>query len=221
MIKQFASLLGDNAESLAKTLTSEMGKPLGQARGEIKGTIGRIEYFLAETEKRLGPQTVLKDEKPGGTSEIIAFEPLGVVANVSAWNYPYFQEQLIGDLSVGLPRSHQPGHQVLPRGQAVAVVARALGRADPAGRQLGLAPYLERLLLSAPNRSAATRSIAIAARRSSAPHELPTRELEQALGERRLQRLGGLTAAINAARRPLGACAPGRSARAAAISGSA
>ena len=36
----------------ARILTSEVGKPLAQARGEVKGTLGRIDFFLAETEKR-------------------------------------------------------------------------------------------------------------------------------------------------------------------------
>ena len=74
-------------EPLAATLTSEVGKPIRQARNEINGLLGRIDFFLAETESSVAPETV-HDE--GGTTERITHDPLGVVANISAWNYPWF-----------------------------------------------------------------------------------------------------------------------------------
>lgn len=87
IMRKFAAILEGNVEECARTLTAEVGKPLGQARGEAKGTLGRIEFFLKETEKRLATTTVFEE---GGMQERIGFEPLGVIANVSAWNYPYF-----------------------------------------------------------------------------------------------------------------------------------
>ncbi len=87
IVKRFAELLTTEAANLAKVLTSEVGKPLNQALNEVKGTVGRIEFFLAEAEKRLAEQVVMND---GGMKEVIGHEPLGVVANVSAWNYPFF-----------------------------------------------------------------------------------------------------------------------------------
>jgi acyl-CoA reductase-like NAD-dependent aldehyde dehydrogenase len=89
IVERFAHLLTERAPACAKILTSEVGKPLGQAMNEVKGTVGRVEFFLSQAEKRLAAQTVLDDQK-GGMREVIGFEPLGVVANISAWNYPYF-----------------------------------------------------------------------------------------------------------------------------------
>ena len=86
-IVRFRALLAERIELLARTLTSEMGKPIKQARNEINGLLGRIDFFLEQVASATGPETVLSE---GGMTERIAHDPLGVIANISAWNYPYF-----------------------------------------------------------------------------------------------------------------------------------
>lgn len=86
VINKFAEILKSSVDQLADVLTSEMGKPLSQAKNEINGTLGRIEFFV-DNVARLS-QT--KQVATGDTAEEISFEPLGVIANISAWNYPYF-----------------------------------------------------------------------------------------------------------------------------------
>jgi acyl-CoA reductase-like NAD-dependent aldehyde dehydrogenase len=86
-IRRFRDLVVERRESLARTLTSEMGKPITQSRNELGATPGRIDFFLETTPSVLRDETVLRRE---GLEETITLEPLGVVANVSAWNYPYF-----------------------------------------------------------------------------------------------------------------------------------
>ena len=76
-------------ETLARTLTEEVGKPIRQSRNEINGLLARIDFFLAESTRTLRPETVLADVDKK-LEERIAHEPLGVIANISAWNYPYF-----------------------------------------------------------------------------------------------------------------------------------
>lgn len=49
----------------------------------------RLDFFLDESASTLRPETVL-NHKQEGLLERITREPLGVVANISAWNYPYF-----------------------------------------------------------------------------------------------------------------------------------
>ena len=85
-IRQFANLLSTEADELAQTLTREMGKPLDQAHNELRGAQGRIQYFLDNTERWLADETV---HETAELVEKIRFEPLGVIANISAWNYPY------------------------------------------------------------------------------------------------------------------------------------
>ncbi|HEY2942749.1 MAG TPA: aldehyde dehydrogenase family protein [Vicinamibacteria bacterium] len=86
-IRRFRDLLVARRDSLARTLTSEMGKPIAQSRNELEATPGRIDFFLETTPSVLREETVLQRE---GLEESVTLEPLGVVANVSAWNYPYF-----------------------------------------------------------------------------------------------------------------------------------
>jgi acyl-CoA reductase-like NAD-dependent aldehyde dehydrogenase len=86
-LQRFRTGIVAQTERLAETLTAEVGKPIAQSRNELKGLLGRIDFFVANTEVALAPQQV-HDE--GGTRELIGHEPLGVVANISAWNYPYF-----------------------------------------------------------------------------------------------------------------------------------
>jgi acyl-CoA reductase-like NAD-dependent aldehyde dehydrogenase len=76
-----------DTERLAAILTSEVGKPIAQSRNELKGLLGRIDFFLEQTEAALAPREVHAEP---GLREAISHEPLGVVGNISAWNYPYF-----------------------------------------------------------------------------------------------------------------------------------
>jgi acyl-CoA reductase-like NAD-dependent aldehyde dehydrogenase len=88
-IAKFRELVVANTERLAQVLTSEVGKPISQARNELKGVLPRIDFFLAQTAKTLRPKRV-SGGKGAPMEELISHEPLGVVANISAWNYPWF-----------------------------------------------------------------------------------------------------------------------------------
>lgn len=89
VIRRFREISIERHDALARTLSLEVGKPITQSRRELDGLLGRIDFFLEHTENELLPQRMLGAEQ-GGTEEVVRFEPLGVVANVSAWNYPYF-----------------------------------------------------------------------------------------------------------------------------------
>ena len=86
-IRRFKSNIDEKKASLAATLTRETGKPITQSRNELNAFGGRIDFFLGKTQAALAPETVLADSQ---MHERITHEPLGVVANISAWNYPYF-----------------------------------------------------------------------------------------------------------------------------------
>lgn len=87
IIKRYRDILAEDATECAAILTSEVGKPLSQSLGEINGTLGRIDWFLKNVGQLLAIDHVVPD---GSTREEISYEPIGVVANISAWNYPYF-----------------------------------------------------------------------------------------------------------------------------------
>ena len=84
---RFRVAVAAELEVLAVTLTSEVGKPIRQSRNELNGLLGRIDFFLTQAQATLAPQQVFDE---GGVRERISFDPLGVVVNISAWNYPYF-----------------------------------------------------------------------------------------------------------------------------------
>lgn len=86
IIQKFSQLLADNIEECASVLTSEVGKPLSQSRGEVNGARNRIKW-LSENAERAQSEEIMHEET--GLKEKIVYEPLGVVCNISAWNYPY------------------------------------------------------------------------------------------------------------------------------------
>ena len=89
MVRRFRDRVAAEAETLAQVLTTEVGKPIAQSRNELKGVLPRLDFFLEETAHALRAVRV-SGEKGGEMEERISREPLGVVANVSAWNYPWF-----------------------------------------------------------------------------------------------------------------------------------
>jgi acyl-CoA reductase-like NAD-dependent aldehyde dehydrogenase len=87
VIRQFGNLLAETANALAALLTSEMGKPIRQSRNELNAMQPRLAFFLDHAERALADDVVLQSAE---MDERIRYEPLGLVANISAWNYPYF-----------------------------------------------------------------------------------------------------------------------------------
>ena len=125
-VRRFRELLSERREELARTLTSEMGKPITQARNELKGTLGRIDFFLEATPRVLHEETV--HSRPG-LQEAITLEPLGVVANISAWNYPYFvgSNVFLPALLTGNAVLYKPSEFAALSGQAVGALLHEAG----------------------------------------------------------------------------------------------
>ena len=84
---RFRALLVAELELLATTLTQEVGKPISQSRNELNGLLPRIDFFIEQAETAVRDESVFDG---GGMHERISHIPLGVVANISAWNYPWF-----------------------------------------------------------------------------------------------------------------------------------
>ena len=85
-IQRFYDLLLAEKDDLAKTLTTEVGKPLKESYNELNGARARMKYFIDNSVKWLSEEWIVTE---GTTKEKIAYEPFGVIANISAWNYPY------------------------------------------------------------------------------------------------------------------------------------
>ena len=86
-IEKFRAGVVRDLESLAVTMTRETGKPIKMSRNELNGLLPRIDFFLGMVDAVTAHETVFDD---AGMRELIQHVPLGVVANISAWNYPWF-----------------------------------------------------------------------------------------------------------------------------------
>ncbi|RNL51354.1 aldehyde dehydrogenase family protein [Pedobacter jejuensis] len=86
ILSTFSDILETEIEGLALILTNEIGKPLQQSRNEINGARARIKWMLNNADKYLADEVMIDEP---GLKEIIKYEPLGVICNISAWNYPY------------------------------------------------------------------------------------------------------------------------------------
>jgi acyl-CoA reductase-like NAD-dependent aldehyde dehydrogenase len=85
-IVKFGEIVQANTDELAGLLTSETGKPLQQSLNEIRGAHNRITHLQQNAEKWLQDELIATN---GATREQVVYEPLGVIANISAWNFPY------------------------------------------------------------------------------------------------------------------------------------
>jgi len=128
VLAKFRDLLIARQDLLARTLTSEVGKPIRQSRNELNGLTARIEFFLAETERALRDERVFTDAK-GKLEERIAHEPLGVIANISAWNYPYFVggNVFVPALAAGNAVLYKPSEFATLTGQHIADLLHEAG----------------------------------------------------------------------------------------------
>jgi acyl-CoA reductase-like NAD-dependent aldehyde dehydrogenase len=86
IIQNFYDSLEKNKESLARDLSLEVGKPIQEAINEVNGAKNRIKFFLENSKKWLVENHLNTD---GNTKEVLSFDALGVIANISAWNYPF------------------------------------------------------------------------------------------------------------------------------------
>jgi acyl-CoA reductase-like NAD-dependent aldehyde dehydrogenase len=98
------------SDEIATEISWQMGRPLRHAPSEVRGFEERSRYMLAAAARALAP--VLPGEKAGFQRQIKRV-PLGVIAVVAPWNYPYLTAvnavlpALIAGNAVLLKHSHQ------------------------------------------------------------------------------------------------------------------
>ncbi|KAG8979653.1 hypothetical protein FRB90_008029 [Tulasnella sp. 427] len=76
------------SDEVATTLTAQMGRPIKQSPGEVRGTIERAKYMISIARSSLA-DVELKDTDKPGFRRYIKRVPLGVVLVIAPWNYPY------------------------------------------------------------------------------------------------------------------------------------
>lgn len=81
-------ILSDRTDSIARLITLEQGKPLAEARGEIKGSCDVLRWFAEEATRVYGR---LIPSRAAGSTQLVRRAPVGVVAAFTPWNYPVAQ----------------------------------------------------------------------------------------------------------------------------------
>ncbi len=82
-----AAKLREQSGALALVATTEMGKPLAQARAEIEKCAWCCDYFADHGPAMIAPQEAHAEP----ARSYVAFRPLGVVLAIMPWNFPYWQ----------------------------------------------------------------------------------------------------------------------------------
>jgi len=85
LLRKWFNLIQDNANDLAVLLTSEQGKPLQEALGEVQYGASFIEWFAEECKRSYG-ETI---PTPAAGKRLLTIkQPIGVVAAITPWNFP-------------------------------------------------------------------------------------------------------------------------------------
>ncbi|HEU4843164.1 MAG TPA: NADP-dependent succinate-semialdehyde dehydrogenase [Burkholderiaceae bacterium] len=130
VLRKWHDLMLENADDLALIMTSEQGKPLAEAKGEIGYAASFIEWF-AEEGKRVSGDTM---QSPWPDRRIVVTkEPIGVCAAITPWNFPsaMITRKVGPALAAGCPIIVKPAELTPFSALALAVLAERAGM--PAG----------------------------------------------------------------------------------------
>ncbi len=88
LLRRAAELLRKDAEATARTMTTEQGKPLAEARGETMVGADVMDWFAEEARRVYGRIIPARAE---GIVQSVTREPVGPVAAFTPWNFPINQ----------------------------------------------------------------------------------------------------------------------------------
>jgi succinate-semialdehyde dehydrogenase / glutarate-semialdehyde dehydrogenase len=85
ILRRWYELQRDNREDLALLMTTEQGKPLTEARGEVDYAASFTEFFAEEAKRVYGE--IIPTPKESGRVLVLK-QPIGVVGAITPWNFP-------------------------------------------------------------------------------------------------------------------------------------
>ncbi len=130
ILRRWAELILQNRQDLALILTSEQGKPLSEALGEVDIAAAYVEFY-AEEARRIYGETIPTHRVD---ARILALrQPIGVVAAITPWNFPcsMITRKVAPALAAGCPVVIKPAPQTPFSALALAELAQRAG--FPAG----------------------------------------------------------------------------------------
>ncbi|WP_426128512.1 NAD-dependent succinate-semialdehyde dehydrogenase [Pararhizobium sp. PWRC1-1] len=126
VLKRWYELIIENADDLALILTTEQGKPLAEARGEVVSNAAYLEWF-AEEAKRIDGDII---PGPNASQRILVLkQPVGVCAAITPWNFPngMITRKAGPALAAGCSMILKPASQTPLSALALAVLAERAG----------------------------------------------------------------------------------------------
>ena len=85
LLRRWYELLLENQDDLGLLMTSEQGKPLAEAKGEIAYAASYLEWFAEEGKRAYGE---IVPPNVAGRRILVTREPVGVCAAITPWNFP-------------------------------------------------------------------------------------------------------------------------------------
>ncbi|MBV7696452.1 NADP-dependent succinic semialdehyde dehydrogenase [Streptomyces sp. TRM70350] len=93
LLNRAADLLDEDQQDIARVLTTEMGKPIKQARAEAAKCAKAMRWYAANAERLLADEEPAdSDVRDSGASRVrVRYRPLGPILAVMPWNFPLWQ----------------------------------------------------------------------------------------------------------------------------------
>jgi len=89
LLRRVGELHTERRKDLAEIIVAEMGKPIGQARGEVAFCASIYEFYADNAEALMADEPI---ELLGGEgSAVVRRSSLGVLLGIMPWNFPYYQ----------------------------------------------------------------------------------------------------------------------------------
>ncbi len=126
ILRRWYELMIENADDLALLMTTEQGKPLAEARGEVVYGASFAEWFAEEGKRAYGD--VIPTHAPDRRI-IVTKEPIGVCAAITPWNFPIamITRKLAPAFAAGCTAVCKPAESTPLSALALAVLAEEAG----------------------------------------------------------------------------------------------
>lgn len=89
LVRRVGELHAERRKELADIIVAEMGKPVGQARGEVDFCASIYEFYADNAEKLMADEPV--ELLAGEGSAVVRRSSLGALLGIMPWNFPYYQ----------------------------------------------------------------------------------------------------------------------------------
>ena len=109
ILHKAAALLRERADLIARTMTQEQGKPLGEAKLEVLASAQLFDWYAEDAKRDYGRTLV----RPAGQLSRVIRQPVGPIATFTPWNFPIYllAKKVSAALAAGCTVISRPPHE--------------------------------------------------------------------------------------------------------------